>query len=106
MSKDYSEDRLIQKSTADFMEKELGWKSVYAFDQETLGVNGMLGRSSYHEVLLTRHINKALKTLNPWLTTQQLRECMERLTEYMSSQKNYVLVFLCLKKFVLLPDES
>ncbi len=42
MSKDYSEDQLIQKSTADFLEKELGWKSVYAFDQETLGVDGTL----------------------------------------------------------------
>ena len=28
MAKDYSEDQLIQKSTAEFMEKELGWKSV------------------------------------------------------------------------------
>ncbi len=86
MSKDYSEDQLIQKSTADFMEKKLGWKSVYAFDQETLGVNGTLGRNSYHEVLLTRHISEALKRLNPWLTEKQLQECMERLTEYMSSQ--------------------
>ena len=86
MSKDYSEDQLIQKSTADFMEKELGWKSVYAFDQETLGENGTLGRSSYHEVLLVRHFSKAMKTLNPWLTDKQLQECVERMTEHMSSQ--------------------
>ena len=86
MSKDYSEDQLIQKSTADFLEKELGWKSVYAFDQETLGTNGTLGRNNYHEVLLTRHLSQALKTLNPWLTDAQQRECMERMTEYMSSQ--------------------
>jgi type I restriction enzyme R subunit len=86
MAKDYSEDQLIQKSTADFMEQELGWKSIYAFDQETLGVDGTLGRNSYHEVLLTRHVGEALKRLNPWLTDKQLQECMERLTEYMSSQ--------------------
>ncbi len=86
MSKDYSEDQLIQKSTADFLEKELGWKSVYAFDQETLGANGTLGRSSYHEVLLVRHFSKALKTLNPWLNEKQLQECVERMTEHMSSQ--------------------
>ena len=67
MAKDYSEDQLIQKSTADFLEKKLGWKSVYAFDQETLGGNGTLGRNSYHEVLLTRNFSKALKALNPWL---------------------------------------
>ncbi len=86
MAKDYSEDQLIQKSTADFLEKELGWKSVYAFDQETLGANGTLGRNSYHEVLLTRHLGQALKRLNPWLTDKQLQECMERMTEHMSSQ--------------------
>ena len=86
MPKDYSEDQLIQKSTADFLEKELGWKSVYAFDQETLGANGTLGRNSYHEVLLVRHFSKALKTLNPWLNEKQLQECVERMTEHMSSQ--------------------
>ena len=86
MSKDYSEDQLIQKSTADFLEKELGWKSVYAFDQEMLGVDGTLGRSSYHEVLLTRHFSKALKVLNPWLNEKQLQECVERMTEHMRSQ--------------------
>jgi len=86
MAKDYSEDQLIQRSTAEFLEKELGWKSVYAFDQETLGVNGTLGRTNYHEVLLTRHLGQALKRLNPWLTEKQLQECMERMTEHMSSQ--------------------
>ena len=86
MAKDYSEDQLIQRSTAEFLEKELGWKSVYAFDQETLGANGTLGRTGYHEVLLTRHLGQALKRLNPWLTDKQLQECMERMTEHMSSQ--------------------
>jgi len=86
MAKDYSEDQLIQRSTAEFLEKELGWKSVYAFDQETLGANGTLGRNGYHEVLLTRHLGQALKHLNPWLTDKQLQECMERMTEHMSSQ--------------------
>ena len=86
MARDYSEDQLIQKSTAELLEKELGWTSVYAFDKEVLGVNGTLGRTSYHEVLLTRHLGHALKRLNPWLTEKQLQECMERMTEHMSSQ--------------------
>ena len=86
MAKDYSEDQLIQRSTAEFLEKELGWKSVYAFDQETLGVNGTLGRTNYHEVLLTRHLTQALKRLNPWLTDKQSQECTEHMTERMSSQ--------------------
>ena len=86
MPKDYSEDQLIQRSAAELLEKKLGWKSVYAFDKEVLGTNGTLGRNSYHEVLLTGRFCNALKALNPWLTEKQLQECVERMTEHMSSQ--------------------
>ena len=86
MSKEFSEDKLIQASAADLLEKELGWTSVYAFDSEVLGVNGTLGRTSYKEVLLTGRFTKALKSLNPWLTDKQLAEAEEHMTEYMSSQ--------------------
>lgn len=86
MSKDYSEDQLIQKSATDLLENELGWTSVMAWDAEVLGEAGTLGRKSYHEVLLVRHFCKALKTLNPWMTEKQLAEAVERMTERMSSQ--------------------
>ena len=86
MSKDYSEDQLIQKSAADLLENELGWTGVMAWDAEVLGEAGTLGRKSYHEVLLVRHFCKALKTLNPWMTEKQLAEAVERMTERMSSQ--------------------
>ena len=86
MARDYSEDQLIQKSAAELLEKELGWTSVYAFDNEVLGVNGTLGRTSQEEVLLTVRFQKALKTLNPWMTEKQLQEATERMTEHMSSQ--------------------
>lgn len=86
MSKDYSEDLLIQKSAADLLENELDWTSVMAWDQEVLGEAGTLGRKNYHEVLLAARFCKALKTLNPWLTDKQLAEAVERMTERMSSQ--------------------
>lgn len=86
MSKDYSEDQLIQKSAADLLENELGWSSVMAWDAEVLGELGTFGRKSYHEVLFTRHFCKALKSLNPWMTDKQLAEAVERMTERMSSQ--------------------
>ena len=86
MSKDYSEDQLIQKSAADLLENELGWTSVMAWDAEVLGETGTLVRKSYHEVLLVRHFCKALKALNPWMTEKQLAEAVERMTERMSSQ--------------------
>lgn len=86
MSKDYSEDQLIQKGAADLLENELGWTSVMAWNQEVLGETGTLGRKSYHEVLLTARFCKALKRLNPWMTDNQLTKAVERMTEHMSSQ--------------------
>lgn len=97
----YSEDQLIQRSTAELLEKELGWKSVYAFDQETLGETGTLGRTDYHEVLLVRHFCKALKSLNPWLTDNQLQECVDHMTERMSSQ---TLIQINEQKYQLIRD--
>ena len=86
MSHDYSEDNLIQKSTAQLLEEELGWKSIMAWDAEKLGKDGTLGRQSYGEVLLVRHFKAALKALNPWLTEVQTDEAVERMKEHMSSQ--------------------
>ena len=50
MADDYSEDLLIQKSTAELLEQELGWMSVYAFDNEVLGEQGTLGKRAWLEV--------------------------------------------------------
>ena len=85
MSKEFSEDKLIQASAAELLEKELGWTAVYAFD-EVLGLDGTLGRTSYKQVLLPGRFAQALKSLNPWMTGQQVTEAIERMTEYMSSQ--------------------
>lgn len=86
MAKDYSEDLLIQKSTAELLEQELGWRSVYAFDNEVLGDQGTLGRKTQHEVVLIRHLRLALKRQNPWMNDKQLTEAVERMTSHMSSQ--------------------
>jgi hypothetical protein len=47
-----SEDRLVQKTFADHLEKVLGWESVYAYKPETFGPTGTLGRESEREVVL------------------------------------------------------
>jgi len=86
MSRDYSEDLLIQRSTAELLEKELGWKTVYAYDSEVMGGQGTLGRMNQGEVVLARHLRLALKRLNRWMDDRQLTEAIERLTGYMSSQ--------------------
>lgn len=86
MSDKYSEDQLIQKSAADLLEKELGWQSIYAYDEETLGTNGTLGRKSHKEVLLTRYFKKALQKLNPWMTDKQQNEAVEKMETHLSTQ--------------------
>ena len=46
----YTEDTLVQQTTAEYIEKELSWESVYAYNQETFGPDGTLGRASDREV--------------------------------------------------------
>ena len=40
-----SEDRLVQATFAEHLEKVLGWESVYAWNDETFGPDGTLGRA-------------------------------------------------------------
>jgi type I restriction enzyme, R subunit len=51
-----SEDRLVQATFAEHLEEVLGWDSVYAWNDETFGPDGTLGRADAREVVLTRHL--------------------------------------------------
>jgi len=46
-----NEDTLVQQTTADYLKDKLGWDSVYAYNQETFGQDGLLGRKSDREVM-------------------------------------------------------
>lgn len=46
-----SEDRLVQQTFAEHLDEKLGWESVYAWNQETLGPNSTLSRGSEREVI-------------------------------------------------------
>jgi type I restriction enzyme R subunit len=37
MSSAFTEDSLVQQTTAEHLEKDIGWESVYADNQEPLG---------------------------------------------------------------------
>ena len=37
MSSAFTEDSLVQQTTAEHLEKEFGWESVYGYNQEPLG---------------------------------------------------------------------
>lgn len=66
----YTEDNLVQKTTAEYLVGELGWdENVYAM-QEAFGAEGTLGRVDEGEVLLARYLRPALEKLNPGLPAE------------------------------------
>jgi type I restriction enzyme R subunit len=54
--KDYSEDLLIQAPRAEFLERELGWQSVLAYNDEDFGPDSLLGRQNDAEAVQTLKI--------------------------------------------------
>ncbi len=85
MKYEYSENVLVQDSAAALMHDELGWDVVYAYNQEVLGEKGTLGRKDYHEIVLWRYFDQALKKLNPWINDAQVNEAHQTLSSYLSS---------------------
>lgn len=79
--KDYSEDLLIQAPTAEFLEQELGWISVFAQDEGGFGPDSLLGRASDGEVVLTREVLAALERLNPGLPDEAYRQALTQVVQ-------------------------
>ena len=46
-----NEDTLVQQTTDDYLKDQLGWDFVYAYNQETFGPVGLLGRNYDREVM-------------------------------------------------------
>lgn len=85
MSYDYSENILVQESAGNLLKNELGWDVVFAYNTEVLGKDGTFGRTSYHDILLTRYFQEALKKLNPWITEGQIEEAQKHLEHRLST---------------------
>src|SRR5262245_23234418 len=75
-----SEDRLVQKTFADHLQVSLGWENVYAYNTETFGPNGTLGRSTEREVVLIRDLRAALARLNKDLPDAAREQAIAKLT--------------------------
>ncbi len=75
-----SEDRLVQATFADHLRDMLGWDSIYAWNEETLGPEGTLGRSDTRDVVLTRDLRVAITRFNPDLPEKAVNEAIEKLT--------------------------
>ena len=76
----FTEDTLVQQTTADYLEQQLGWKSIYAHNTEDFGPDSLLGRVSDREVVLTRPLREKLVALNPGLPDAAYDEAVRQLT--------------------------
>ena len=77
-----SEDRLVQATFADHLEQVLGWDSIYAWNQETFGPDGTLGRADTKEAVLICELRAALQRLNPDLPASAIDNALRQLTVY------------------------
>ena len=77
-----SEDRLVQATFARHLEQVLGWDGIYAWNQETFGPDGTLGRADTKEAVLTRDLRAALQRLNPDLPASAIDNALRQLTVY------------------------
>jgi len=82
----YDEDTLVQATTADYLRDQLRWESVYAYNTETFGKEGTLGRKDDTEVVLTRYLGEALVKLNPGLPQEAYQAAIREITQPTVSQ--------------------
>jgi len=81
----YTEDTLVQQTTADYLEQQLGWESVYAYNNEDFGPDSLLGRASDHEVVLKRTLREKLVELNPDLPNEAYDDAVRQITATVAS---------------------
>jgi type I restriction enzyme R subunit len=75
-----SEDRLVQATFATHLKDKLGWQSVYAYNDETFGPGGTLGRKDTTEAVLVRDLRDAFVRLNPDLPALAIDDAVRALT--------------------------
>lgn len=74
---DYTEDKLIEQPTIGLF-KDLGWKYIYAYN-ENYGDNSLLDRQERDEVVLLSRLRNALIKLNPDAPQEAISLALEEL---------------------------
>ena len=75
----YTEDTLVQQTTAAYLETQLGWRAIYAYNQEDFGPDSLLGRSDDRAVVLVRPLRAALVRLNPGMPDDAYDDAVRQL---------------------------
>ena len=76
-----NEGTLVQQTTAEYLEQQLGWESVFAYNTETFGREGTLGRVSDMDIVLTRYLGEALVKLNPDLPDAAYQDALRQIID-------------------------
>ncbi|MBU4316217.1 MAG: type I restriction endonuclease subunit R [Proteobacteria bacterium] len=97
----YTEDTLVQQTTAEYLEHQLGWESVYAYNTETFGHEGTLGRKDDRDVVLTRYLQIKLMAFNPGLPDAAYADAVRQITAITATQ---TLLATNREKYALIKD--
>ena len=82
----YTEDTLVQQTTAEYLEQQLGWESVYAYNNEDFGADSLLGRKNDREVVLSRHLRTKLVEFNPGLPDAAYDDAVRQIVSVTATQ--------------------
>jgi len=77
-----SEGKLVQETFAKHLHEVLGWDTAYAWNQETFGPDGLLGRADAREVVLKRDLRAAMAALNPQWPESVIAEAVATLARH------------------------
>ncbi len=101
MYSEFSEDKLIEQTSINLFKDWLGWDTVLAFDAETFGVDGTLGRQDKQEVILKRYFFEKVRAFNPGMPDSVYSQAYDLLTQESSIK---TLAELNKDKYYLLRD--
>ena len=82
----YTEDTLVQQTTAEYLEQELGWNLVSAYNSEDFGPDSLLGRESDREVVLTRTLQGKIEELSPGLPATAYDDAVRQIVAVSATQ--------------------
>jgi type I restriction enzyme R subunit len=82
----YTEDTLVQQTTAEYLEQELGWDSEYAYNTEDYGTDSLLGRKDEREVVLKRYLRAKLVELNGGLPQDAYDDAVRQIVTTIAAQ--------------------
>ena len=74
-----TQKRLVQPKFAEHLERELGWESANAWNDESFRANSTLGRNDACEVVLSRDLQRSIPRIAPDLPQAAVEAAIAKL---------------------------